>query len=1313
MEEQRVQAYAQLIDRLLNCPNGQESEILQQNSELVDEGFFQIASLYAQHLREEGKEQAANFLVDLIHQLSKKTNLPARQDREQEYLQLIQQLLQLPYGEEGKILEANLGLIDYDLIQLMQQIASQLEYRDKIQSNKLINIANNLSQLLDFAQPTPDYFDFILTILKNITREASQQHIYNLFQQNLEKINLQLACTLQIWANENLFRLEPDAQHSIGGDIYKFSKLIEQFPQGDKTINKEIAVVGYGILLNIFAEADFPEAWAMIQLRLGNIYDERTIGKDKDNIELAIASYNAALRVYTETNFSEEWASIQHNLGIIYSNRIAGNKRENVELAIASYHASLRVHNKSCFPQKWASIQFNLGNAQAQRIAGNKRENIELAIASYNAALRVYTEADFSEEWAMVHNQLGAIYTERMIGNREENIEIAINLLNASLQVRNKECFPQQWATTQSNLGLAYRERMIGNRKENIETAIALFTAASKVYTEANLLQQWATTQNNLGIVYRERIAEDKKENIEIAIALFTSALRIYTKADFPQQWAMTHNHLGAVYIDRLAGNKKKNIESAIASFNAALEVFIKTDYPQQWARLQNNLGLAYGDRLEGEKRNNFESAIASFTAALEVFTKTDYPQQWAIVQNNLSLIYTHRIKGETGNNIELAIASFTATLQVCTKEDVFADWGTTQTNLGIAYSKRIVGNEEDNFQSAIDAYTAALTVHTTQSNPFQCLRTASNLGFLYSKKRHWQLAIEAYIVAIEAVEQSREWAVSDRNKQEIISNAIAVYVNIVQACINLGQIDKAIEYVERGKARNLVDLLATKDLYPKGDIPEEIIIRLHTLRQEKIAEEKRLSQQRHLGNTFNSLDSGENRSFTDSLSRNKALDTTRFNRIRQELDTLITEHIQPIDPSFNQNKPISFGQIQSTLPTQQSALIEWFIGDNTLSAFIVTCQEAMPFHFSYTEEQLNILINTVNQYFGTYLKRDRSWQNVLPDLLIQLAENLQIESIVEQIKLLIPDCDRLILVPHRWLHLLPINALPLADGKCLLDLFSQGVSYAPSVQLLQLTQIQNKPQLTNFFAVQNPTGDLDFTNIEVQAVRSQFQPHDDVLAEQQATKSALTKERLRQANLTHFSCHGYFNFENPELSALLLANSRVEKSNEEKDKKEGEIRYLPSRDGGSIDLEQCLTLGEIFSYDLSNCRLVTLSACETGLTDFKSLSDEYIGLPSGFLYAGSPSVVSSLWTVSDISTSFLMIKFYQNLQEIDSVAIALNQAQLWLRGVTKEELQRWKATLNVSSQMWKIDAALINMPDNSSPFASPYYWAAFCAVGS
>ncbi|OCQ93503.1 hypothetical protein BCD64_01000 [Nostoc sp. MBR 210] len=145
------------------------------------------------------------------------------------------------------------------------------------------------------------------------------------------------------------------------------------------------------------------------------------------------------------------------------------------------------------------------------------------------------------------------------------------------------------------------------------------------------------------------------------------------------------------------------------------------------------------------------------------------------------------------------------------------------------------------------------------------------------------------------------------------------------------------------------------------------------------------------------------------------------------------------------------------------------------------------------------------------------------------------------------------------------------------------------------------------------------------------------------------------------------------------------------------------------------LTLAEIFALTLNQCRLITLSACETGIADPTSISDEYISLPSGFLYAGSPSVVSSLWTVNDLSTALLMIKFYQNLRAGVSVAVSLNQAQCWLRDITKTQLERWIAehklrldsTLNMRIRRW------FHKIPGEKPFHSPFYWAGFCAIGS
>jgi CHAT domain-containing protein len=105
------------------------------------------------------------------------------------------------------------------------------------------------------------------------------------------------------------------------------------------------------------------------------------------------------------------------------------------------------------------------------------------------------------------------------------------------------------------------------------------------------------------------------------------------------------------------------------------------------------------------------------------------------------------------------------------------------------------------------------------------------------------------------------------------------------------------------------------------------------------------------------------------------------------------------------------------------------------------------------------------------------------------------------------------------------------------------------------------------------------------------------------------------------------------------------------------------------------LTVAEVFGLNL-NARLVTLSACETGVGTI-SKGDELVGLSRAFIYAGSSSVVVSLWSVADQPTALLMTKFYL-YQKDHNLPEALSMAQ---RDVMKE-------------------------------YFAPFYWAPFQLIG-
>lgn len=132
------------------------------------------------------------------------------------------------------------------------------------------------------------------------------------------------------------------------------------------------------------------------------------------------------------------------------------------------------------------------------------------------------------------------------------------------------------------------------------------------------------------------------------------------------------------------------------------------------------------------------------------------------------------------------------------------------------------------------------------------------------------------------------------------------------------------------------------------------------------------------------------------------------------------------------------------------------------------------------------------------------------------------------------------------------------------------------------------------------------------------------------------TEARLKSADLTpfqyiHLATHGHTNSTEPSLSGLLFEPG------------DGE-------DG-------VLHVGEVLGMEL-NADMVVLSACRTGITS-RASGAGLMGLSRAFMYAGTNTVVASLWNSDDAYTASTMAHFYENLLQGQSKAEALRQAKL------------------------------------------------------
>jgi CHAT domain-containing protein len=226
----------------------------------------------------------------------------------------------------------------------------------------------------------------------------------------------------------------------------------------------------------------------------------------------------------------------------------------------------------------------------------------------------------------------------------------------------------------------------------------------------------------------------------------------------------------------------------------------------------------------------------------------------------------------------------------------------------------------------------------------------------------------------------------------------------------------------------------------------------------------------------------------------------------------------------------------------------------------------------------------------------------------------------------------------------------------------------------------------------------LAFARPEVEEISRNF-VDSELFCEEKAALSTV-EECMDQSKYLHFSCHGEFDPNDPMLSGILLSGDRFT------------LRKL------------------VTGHELKKVRLAVLSACQTAITEFNRLPEEVIGLPSGFMQAGAPGVVGSLWPVNDISTAMLMIRFYQyhlagdpsnNIPPLSPVS-ALRKAQLWLRDLTNADLAdlfdeyrnaaaKKQGGMPLDLAQSRFRAHALN-PPREHPYSQPYYWAAFAFFG-
>lgn len=304
--------------------------------------------------------------------------------------------------------------------------------------------------------------------------------------------------------------------------------------------------------------------------------------------------------------------------------------------------------------------------------------------------------------------------------------------------------------------------------------------------------------------------------------------------------------------------------------------------------------------------------------------------------------------------------------------------------------------------------------------------------------------------------------------------------------------------------------------------------------------------------------------------------------------------------------------ELQQLIEADEALLHYYPVKANESIAFLVTRERIETFRIRH--DDLAVRVRQLRERIERRAPVDEPAQALYGLLIKPLAARIQTAN--------------LLFVPHGALHYLPLAALH--DGQdYLIGRFA--LRTLPSVTALRYLRSATPPG-NRTLILGNPDlrdPSLDLPNAEIEARELAGMLPNSLLKLRGEASKANFQRLARGMDRIHIASHGKFDNTRPMQSALYLAPS------------------------GSDDGR--LTVAELYELDL-NADLVTLSACETGLGRLAG-GEELIGLTRGFLFAGTRSIVASLWPVDDAATAELMRTFYAGLAKMNK-RDALREAQ-------------------------------------------------------
>ncbi len=477
---------------------------------------------------------------------------------------------------------------------------------------------------------------------------------------------------------------------------------------------------------------------------------------------------------------------------------------------------------------------------------------------------------------------------------------------------------------------------------------------------------------------------------------------------------------------------------------------------------------------------------------------------------------------------------------------------------------------------------------------------------------------------ALSIVESTRRNIATDRFRIGFSAARRTYYDLEMDLLMRLGRQAEALNVSESARARGLLDLLAEGRIDVSQGLDPDL-----RRREEDLADQVSRIQQK--------LGAGD---VAPARAQELRAEFQRLDGQREQLDL----EIRARNERYAQVRypvPLTVPEIQSRLLDDRTTLLEYSLGESRSILFVVTRKGMSTYDLPPAKE----LAEQVRKLRAALDKESLLTRKDYLESAFQLYNELLAPAAKE-----LAGTSNLLIAPDAALYYIPFEALlteppgdrSFRDLPYLLRRYS--IAYVPSASVLAgLREPRQAPPPANrlravvfapFALARSKAFDrLPASEREARGIAGLYPGSTLSFIGPGATEDALRNLVVTTASRLHFATHAKIDETYPESSALILA----------------------ARSGSTDD--GLLQVPKIFNLKLST-DLVVLSACQTALGR-EVTGEGLVGLTRAFFYAGVPSLVVSLWNVTDGPTPDLMLDFYRDLDRQQEKAGALRAAKL------------------------------------------------------